>query len=340
MDRIRALREDQGWSQSELAERAGVTRQLVGAVEAGRHSPNVGAAIGLARALGVTVEELFAQPAEMEPVFGGSIPDGAAVNIAQVGDRTVAVAVGSGVSVSESWMIADAVVGADGIAWLPDRPAQRLIVAGCDPVLGMLANLVERTSSHHLMTVHASTDRSIAALTSGRVHGALVHAPAGELPKPPPGIRRWHVASWQVGLASTSRSGPPSIAQLADGRTRVVQREAGAGSQRALDRALRSVGSTQRLPGPIGGGHLDVARRVSQGGGRAGITMEAAARAFGLGFSPLEVHDVELWIDRQWSSLPAIQALLHTLTSTSFGQRVALVGGYDLHSTGTERRAS
>jgi transcriptional regulator with XRE-family HTH domain len=340
MDRIRALREALHWSQSELAERAGVTRQLVGAVEAGRHSPNVGAALGLAKALGVSVEDLFAQPSDIEPVFGGSIADGSAINTAQVGDLTVAVSVGSGVNTSESWLVADAVVGAGGISWLPDRPAQRLIIAGCDPVLGMLASLVERTSAHHLLTVHASTDRSIEALIGGRVHGALVHAPAGELPTPPPGIRRWHVASWQVGLAGNGRSGPPSIAELADGRSRVVQREAGAGSQRALDRALRSVGSTERLPGPIGGGHLDVARRVSQGGGKAGITMEAAARAFGLGFAPLEVHDVELWIDRQWSSLPGIHALLDTLASASFTQRVALVGGYELHNTGVEHHAS
>ena len=49
-DRISALRQERGWSQTELAKRAGVTRQLVGALESGRNVPNVTAAIGLAKA--------------------------------------------------------------------------------------------------------------------------------------------------------------------------------------------------------------------------------------------------------------------------------------------------
>jgi DNA-binding XRE family transcriptional regulator len=49
-----------GMTQAELAARAGVSRQLVAAVEAGRHAPAVDAALGIARALGTTVEELFA----------------------------------------------------------------------------------------------------------------------------------------------------------------------------------------------------------------------------------------------------------------------------------------
>ncbi|HEX6420566.1 MAG TPA: helix-turn-helix domain-containing protein, partial [Acidimicrobiales bacterium] len=58
-DRIRALRAARGLSQRDLSERAGVSRQLVGAVEAGRHVPNVRAALALARALEVPVERLF-----------------------------------------------------------------------------------------------------------------------------------------------------------------------------------------------------------------------------------------------------------------------------------------
>ena len=48
-----------GLTQAELAARAGVSRQLVVAVETGVNRPAVDAALGLARALGTTVEELF-----------------------------------------------------------------------------------------------------------------------------------------------------------------------------------------------------------------------------------------------------------------------------------------
>ena len=39
--RLRAARERAGLTQAELAERAAVSRQLVGAIEAGRHSPAI-----------------------------------------------------------------------------------------------------------------------------------------------------------------------------------------------------------------------------------------------------------------------------------------------------------
>jgi DNA-binding transcriptional ArsR family regulator/DNA-binding XRE family transcriptional regulator len=49
-----------GLTQAQLAELAGVSRQLVGAVEADRHLPRVDAAVRLAAALSTTVEELLA----------------------------------------------------------------------------------------------------------------------------------------------------------------------------------------------------------------------------------------------------------------------------------------
>jgi DNA-binding XRE family transcriptional regulator len=340
-DRIRALRELRGWSQGELAERAGVTRQLVGAVETGRHSPNVAAAIGLSRALDVSVEELFAVDHDRAvDVLGDAVSPGTPMMVARVGDQLISVPVAHGVESSESWRVADAVADETGLTWLPGRMTRGLVVAGCDPVLGMIAGLVERASSHRLVTVHASTGRSVEALAAGRVHGVLVHAPVGGFPEPPVAVRRWHVSSWQVGLASGERSGPPSVAELADRRPLVVQRDAGAGSQRAFVRALQAVGATGSLPGPIGDGHVDVARRVAQHGGSAGVTMEAAARAFGLGFLPLEEHVVEFWLDERWANLPAAVAMIDVLGGTALARRAVVLGGYDIAGCGTERHAS
>jgi len=47
-------------TQAELAERAGVTRKSVNAIEAGSMVPSTILALKLAKVLGVTVEELFA----------------------------------------------------------------------------------------------------------------------------------------------------------------------------------------------------------------------------------------------------------------------------------------
>jgi transcriptional regulator with XRE-family HTH domain len=339
-DRIRALREQRGWTQSDLASRAGVTRQLVGAVEADRHSPNVGAALALAQALGVSVEALFSPHQDVvTSVSGDQLPAGTPVITVRVGDSLVAIPIDHGVTRSELWAVADAVSGDESLRWLPGASPGAFVIAGCDPMLGLLSGLVERTGGHRVITVHASTASAIDALAEGRVHGVLVHAPVHGLPAPPVDVQRWHVARWQVGLASPGRATRPDIAELAHRRMRVVQRDAGASSQRAFERALHALGVDSAQPGPVGDGHLDVARRVAQGGGKAGVTMESAARAFGLGFTPLEEHAVELWLDVRWATMPVALALLDVLTSSSLAQRVALLGGYDLSDCAV-RRAS
>lgn len=335
-DRIRALREAHGWTHQELATRAGVSRQLVGAMESGRHVPNVAAALRVAGALGVTVEELFdADAPPVTSILGDPLPTGAAVVAGRVGDHLVAARPEHLVVDAEQWALVDALVRDGGVEWLPDRPAEPLVVAGCDPVLGIVGGLVERAGPHRLVAVHASTGRSVDALAAGRVHAVVVHAPSGQLPQPPVDVRRWHLASWQVGLAGRGRAAP-SIDELAERRARVVQRDPGAGSQQALERELARQGRATALPGPVVGGHVEVARRVAAGGGRAGVTMEAAAIAFDLGFTSLEVHDVELWIDARWVDLPGARAVLDVLAGPGLRRRAEAIAGYDVAGLGRE----
>ncbi|RMX08812.1 XRE family transcriptional regulator [Corticibacter populi] len=58
---VRQLREKQGWSQEELAERSGLNRSYVGEVERGRVVASVVTAQKIAQALDVSVVDLFAQ---------------------------------------------------------------------------------------------------------------------------------------------------------------------------------------------------------------------------------------------------------------------------------------
>lgn len=339
-DRILAERRARGWSQSELARRAGVTRQLVSAVEAGRHVPGVTAALALAQALGTSVEELFGGPRSgaVVDVLGAPRAVGTAVGVGRVGERLVSAPRTFGADGSEGWAVADAVVTDAGVEWLPGSGAAELVLAGCDPVLDLGASLLERTG-RHVLAVHASTGRSIDALGSGLVHGALVHARPGELPEPPVRVRRWHVARWQVGIAAPVGT-VPSIDELASRHPDVVQRDSGAGAQKALVRALRAAGAEDELPGPVGHGHVDVARRVAYGGGVAGVAMESAAVSFGLGFAPLEEHVVELWLAEEWAGLPAAQAFVDALGSEALVRRSRLLPGYDPTDCGVELRSA
>ncbi|MER7274224.1 helix-turn-helix transcriptional regulator [Dactylosporangium sp. NPDC000244] len=64
---IRALRFAHGeMTQAELAERIGVTRQTVNAIEQGKYSPTLEAAFQIARAFGVPLEAVFHYPQEEE----------------------------------------------------------------------------------------------------------------------------------------------------------------------------------------------------------------------------------------------------------------------------------
>ncbi|MBV8991314.1 MAG: hypothetical protein JO372_22375, partial [Solirubrobacterales bacterium] len=81
------------------------------------------------------------------------------------------------------------------------------------------------------------------------------------------------------------------------------------------------------------GGHLDAAR-IAALLGAAGVTTEAAARAFGLRFLALEDHVVELWVGERWLDQPGVNALLELLTASAFTDRVAHFGGYDLARCG------
>jgi putative transcriptional regulator len=59
MNRLREARDAKGWTQAELAARVGVSRKTVNTVENRVFTPSAVLAIKLARALGVSVEQLF-----------------------------------------------------------------------------------------------------------------------------------------------------------------------------------------------------------------------------------------------------------------------------------------
>jgi len=58
-NRIRDLRAARGWSQVELGERVGVSRQAIIAIETGRFDPSLPLAFKLPRVFGLTIEEIF-----------------------------------------------------------------------------------------------------------------------------------------------------------------------------------------------------------------------------------------------------------------------------------------
>lgn len=58
-NRLPELRAAKGWSQGELAERLGVSRQTINAIETEKYDPSLPLAMKLARLFRTTVENLF-----------------------------------------------------------------------------------------------------------------------------------------------------------------------------------------------------------------------------------------------------------------------------------------
>ncbi len=58
-NRLRVLRAEWNWSQAELAERLGVSRQTVNAVETEKYDPSLPLAFKMAQLFGKPIEEIF-----------------------------------------------------------------------------------------------------------------------------------------------------------------------------------------------------------------------------------------------------------------------------------------
>lgn len=58
-NRLRVLRAEHGWSQAALAERLGVSRQTVNAIETEKYDPSLPLAFKLARVFELPIESIF-----------------------------------------------------------------------------------------------------------------------------------------------------------------------------------------------------------------------------------------------------------------------------------------
>jgi putative transcriptional regulator len=58
-NRLKVLRAERDWSQADLAERLGVSRQTVNALETGRYDPSLPLAFKIARVFEQPIEAIF-----------------------------------------------------------------------------------------------------------------------------------------------------------------------------------------------------------------------------------------------------------------------------------------
>src|SRR6185437_2513217 len=243
--RLRLARQARGLSQQQLAGVAGVTRQAVSAVESGHSDPSLRVALGLARALGMTVEELFGPGEPGDPVLARPIAPvsapGSRVALATVGDTFVALPLdadlaarlgfgaaggltvrGGGTQGAQGAQGVQGVQGAQGISGVqvavrpigPPRPT--VVVAGCDPALPLLETpLALLDPPLAFVWWPCGSAEALRLAAAGLVHAAGVHRV---------GPGEDDDASGIPGGAEAARPGAPPARPQAPPATRLRQR--------------------------------------------------------------------------------------------------------------------
>ncbi len=359
--RLKTFRAASGLSQSELAERVGLTRQAIYMIEAGRYLPNATTALRLARALACKVEDLFLLEEELPRVEAELLADsGDRVKLWKAGGRLRALPVSAMGDPFRGLLSADAIVVDRGRGAKPRTALhpledsstfeRQIAVAGCDPALVVIADRLMRGPDPLPVVVWSmgSTD-ALSELAKGTVHLAGVHLrdPSGEFNLPflrkHLGRKRTSVvtlAFWQMGLvvSSGNRKSIRSVADLTRKGTRIVNREKGSGARQLLDRRLAEAGISARA---IAGyetvlrQHSEVARRVVDGAADAAVAPLAVARLLGLDFVPLETERYDLVIPKELvDEHPGVRRLLDALSTRAVRRELEALGGYDTTHTG------
>jgi molybdate-binding protein/DNA-binding XRE family transcriptional regulator len=365
-NRLAELRTSRGISAVELASAIDVTRQTVYAIESGNYAPNTTVALKLAQTLGVTVEDIFQldaqtasgsiEQAELLEDGQGALP-GKPVCLCRVDGRLVATFPDAG---AWSLPLADAVIA--GVAGKSNRSPKtavellgmghdfekRLLMAGCDPGISILARHLGQQGVS-LIVAHRNSTKALDLLHQGSIHVAGCHirderteesnlAAIGRIFRKQD-IAVVSLALWEEGLV-VARGNPKHIHSVADlqrSDITIVNRERGAGSRLLLDSLLRSLGLSHiNLRGyeNIESGHLPAARCVLKGKADCCIAVSSAACILGLDFIPLASERYDLDVHRRHLHLPQVQALFNTLALAAYRHELMRLGGYDTSVSG------
>jgi putative molybdopterin biosynthesis protein len=355
--RLRLARQARGFSQQQLAGMAGVSRQAVSAVESGLSDPSLRVALALARALGLTVEEIFGPGTPVARVSARPVAPlgqrGTRVTLAPVGDELVAMPL-AGASVSECGFRP-----AGGLAFGADCPGRHavvpiepprptLVIAGCDPAVPLLETPLGLLDPPVALSWWSCpSEEALRLAAAGLVHAAGAHLRGSSGEYNTGAARQWlpqgaeviGFCSWREGLVLRPdlADGVAGVGDVARRGLRLVNREPGSEARSVLDRELAGLGiDAAALPGyqTQVTGHLQVAAAIAGGLADAGVASEPAAIAYGLAFIPLTAERFDLVIPAGLAGAREVQALVKVLSSRWLLDQLASLPGYDPSSCG------
>lgn len=331
-----------GWSQGDLARRAGIPRTTVSAIEGARLTPSVSAALAVARALECTVEELFGTGVE---AVGERSPSWAwppreepsRYWEAEVGGRRLIYPTES-LSlnpVPHDGVFREGVAGEAGA----DLAATTLTLACCDPAAGLLAAEYARSSGFRLIVFSRSSREALELLKQNRIHLAGIHLSTSENPLRNTqtaesvlgrGYQLVRVAQWQEGLGVATSNKTRSALTIVKTARQLALREAGSSARECLDELCENAS----LRGRTVRSHAAVAEAVQAGWADAGICLKLCADEAGLNFLPVRTEAFDLCFPSALKRDARIVALLRLLRSRSHRRLLSDLPGYDGRAAG------
>jgi molybdate-binding protein/DNA-binding XRE family transcriptional regulator len=339
-------RSARGWSQAELARASAVSRTEISAIETGRLVPSVAVALRLAAGLGESVETLFGGVGAHPTAAWAWSPQNSVdrrVWRASVNGRVVLYPVEP---TAAGTIAHDALAGAgtvEPIASEP-RPDRTLVLAGCDPTVGLLVQELGARHGVRVLPLLRSGTQALALLGQGLAHLAGVHftSTSGETANEQAvqsaigsGYCLIHQVRWDAGVAFDPRRREHSLRALLRANVRWVNREEGSAARRVFDARLGS-----RRPNGydhVVTDHRAVAATISSGWAEAGVCVRPAAAEAHLAFLPLHQEAYELCVAQSLLDDPRVAALISTLRSVHYRRVVGDVPGCTSTETGAQR---
>lgn len=333
-NRVRDHRTALGLTQAELAERAGISRTAVTAIEGERLVPSVAAALALADALGCTVEQLFRRtsttlPSEIwawEPQA-----EMAACWRAEVAGKTVLYPAGS------TPMLTPLPDGASSDS--NSLSEETLVMACCDPAAGLLASRFAATTGLRLLVLHRSSRQAVEMLRQGLVHLAGLHLSTQDEPERNTQVVREslgdgydmvRVARWQEGIAVSPTEKLRSVTAAKKAKLTWVGREPGSGARQCLDRLLEDRAGPRR----IARNHRSVADAVQSGWADAGVCVQLVSAEAGLDFLAVQEEAYDVCFPAALADDRRIKAFLSVVRSAAYRKLLGALPGYDTSETG------
>ena len=351
---VQSIRERLGLSQAELARRAGLSRQVVNMVERGRIVPSVVTAIALAEGLEATVADLFQKPRvekALEVTLSAAIhSQQGPVRLALVGDRWVAIPVAAsetaGFGEADGQLISR--IGSAGFVkpLLPTvQLRHNLLVAGCDPALGIVRDLWKRSNLEgNVRWQNLSSTAAVKALAQGEAHIAGVHFPDETSERRALSTLKMEVAvvrfaRWEQGwmLRRGNPLGFRSVEDLASNRVRFLNRVDGSGSRLLLDDLLTRAGvEFARIPlySSVAASHFDCAAAIREGRADVAMGLRAVAESCDLDFLPEQEVAFNLIIPKTVLESAPVTKLLDLIQQRGFRNQLNGLPGYATGETG------